>query len=122
MRWYYDLYSRDGRLLCMNKTAAEYEKMLMIPRERVAEAAGKGRVVAKMYRFQRSKKTVENRERQRKEAIAELLLDWEETVAPYRRVLWVQQDGPGVIRLELKGGKDGQGSITAAIGDQKRDS
>ena len=78
----------------------------MIPRERVAEAAGKGRSVAKMDRFKHSKKTVKNRERQRQEAIAELLVDWEEIVAPYRKVIWVQKDGPGVIRLELKGGND----------------
>lgn len=105
MRGYYDLYNRDGQLLCTNKTAAEYEKMLMIARERVAESASKGRIVAKKYRFQYSKKTVANREQQRQETISDLLLDWDETVAPYRKVTWVKQGGPGVIRLELKGEK-----------------
>ena len=51
MRGYYDLYTRDGQLLCMNKTAVEYEKMLMIARERVAESASKGRIVAKKVSF-----------------------------------------------------------------------
>ena len=95
----YDLYDESGRLLDMDRTAEELQKILGVPKELIRYKAQTHTQLLRRYTIKKAKLPVKLGRRNIAE-LQEALLDWEDVTAVFRKVLWVKQMAPGVIRLK----------------------
>lgn len=103
----YDLYDDSGRLLDMDKTAEELGNVLGVPKELIRYKAQAHTNLLRRYVVKKAKLPVKLG-RRNIAVLQEALLDWEDVTAVFRKVTWVKQMEPGVIRLKGLGGEDEQ--------------
>ena len=99
----YDLYDESGRLMHMNKSAAEYGKMLGVPTELIKYKEKTKTQLLRKYTVKRAKKEIKNLGRINTAELREWMYDWDEMRKLFCKVIWVKQMAPGVIRLNRKG-------------------
>ena len=95
-RYVYDVYDKDGNLIIEKMTSAEIGAALNESPVSIARCSTTGKLLKGRYGIVKSGKIKAGNPETEKLILAE----WDKVIAPFKKVIWVKEYGPGVRRLK----------------------